>query len=199
MYLRQRQLIAIAALFVTFSAQAFGEQGAVIRREEPPSGGREIERSAVTFSSPWRPGGVGGDTKIIGTVIDIRQVPVSHAKVQIRNLETGNVEQQGEANDAGEYEFLLDDPGTYVVEMVMVDGAVVALSNAGALGRYETMQTVLQLPGRWDDVGRRMVVDQNMTSFLGMSARTTMAAATIEVAVENNIAPRDPGVAVSPF
>lgn len=83
--------------------------------------------------------------------------------------------------------------------MVMVDGAVIALSNAGAIGRYETMQTVLQLPGRWDDVGRRLIVDQSVTSFLDMSAKTTMAAATIEVAVDNNITPRDPGVAVSPF
>lgn len=199
MYLRQRQLIGIAALFIAFSTQVFGEQGVVIRREDPPSSGREIERSAVSFSAPWRPNGGGGDTKIIGTVIDIRQVPVARARVQIRNLETGNVEQQADANDAGEYQFVLDDPGTYVVEMVMVDGAVIALSNAGALSRYETMQTVLQLPGRWDDVGRRLIVDQNVTSFLGMSAKTTMAAATIEVAVDNNITPRDPGVAVSPF
>ena len=49
------------------------------------------------------------------------------------------------------------------------------------------------------DVGRRLIVDQSATSFLGMSAKTTMAAATIEVAVDNNITPRDPGVAVSPF
>ena len=54
------------------------------------------------------------------------------------------------ANDAGEYEFLLDDPGTYVVEMSMVDGYVLALSNAGSLARYETLHTVVQLPGRWD-------------------------------------------------
>ena len=34
--------------------------------------------------------------------------------------------------------------------MVMVDGYVVALSNAGTIARYETLQTVVQLPGRWD-------------------------------------------------
>ena len=57
------------------------------------------------------------------------------------------------ANDNGEYEFLVDDPGTYVVEMVMVDGYVLALSNAGSLARYETLHTVVQLPG---PLGRRV-------------------------------------------
>ena len=32
----------------------------------------------------------------------------------------------------------------------MVDGYVIALSNAGSLARYETLRTLVQLPGRWD-------------------------------------------------
>ena len=35
----------------------------------------------------------------------------------------------------------------------MVDGYVLALSNAGSLARYETLQTVVQLPG---PLGRRV-------------------------------------------
>jgi hypothetical protein len=37
---------------------------------------------------------------------------------------------------------------------VMADGYVVGLSNAGSLARFETLQTVIQLPGRWSGRGR---------------------------------------------
>ena len=56
---------------------------------------------------------------IVGTVIDIRQVPVAYAKVQLRNLDhrhrgAGRRIERESAN----IEFAVDDPGTYVVEMV---------------------------------------------------------------------------------
>jgi hypothetical protein len=162
-----------------------------VRLVQPP-------RPGVTFAEAWRPANTKSDTKIIGTVIDIRQVPVSHARVQLRNLVTGKVTQHTEANDSGEYEFLVDDPGTYVVEMVLVDGYVLALSNAGSLARYETLQTVVQLPGRWDAVLRNMTIPQNPASFLGMSAQTTMTAATLTLAADQNITPLDAGEPVSP-
>ena len=136
-------------------------------------------RSGVTFTEAWRPPNITGDTRIVGTVIDIRQVPVAYARVQLRNLVTGKVTQESQANGNGEYEFLVDDPGTYVVEMTMVDGYVLALSNAGSLARYETLQTVVQLPGRWDATRRNMTMPQNAANFLGMSAQTTMTAATL--------------------
>ena len=102
------------------------------------------------------------------------------------------------ANDNGEYEFLVDDPGTYVVEMSMVDGYVLALSNAGSLARYETLQTVVQLPGRWDAGLRTMTMPQNAANFLGMSSQTTMTATTLALATDQNITPVDPGEPVSP-
>lgn len=163
-----------------------------VRLVQPP-------RPGVTLAEAWRPANTNSsDTKIIGTVIDIRQVPVAYARVQLRNLGTGRVTGQSEANDNGEYEFLVEDPGTYVVEMTMVDGYVLALSNAGSLARYETLQTVVQLPGRWNAALRNMTIPQNPADFLGMSAQTTMTAATLTLAAEQNIAPVDAGEPVSP-
>lgn len=162
-----------------------------VRLVQPP-------RPGVTFAEAWRPANTKTDTKIIGTVIDIRQVPVAYAKVQLRNLVTGRVTQEGEADGNGEYEFLVDTPGTYVVEMTMVDGYVLALSNAGSIARYETLQTVVQLPGRWDATLRSMTMPQNAANFLGLSAQTTMTAATLTLAADQNIAPVDPGEPVSP-
>ena len=41
--------------------------------------------------------------------------------------------------------------------MTTVDGYVVALSNAGFGGDYETLRTVVQLSGRWDAALNRVV------------------------------------------
>ena len=134
---------------------------------------------------------------IVGTVMDIGQVPVAYAKVQLRSLVTGNVQQEGESNENGEYQFLVDVPGTYVVEMVTVNGYVVALSNAGSLARFETLRTLVQLPGRWDTQLRNMIMPQSTTSFFGMSAQTTMTSATLTMAADLNITPVNSGEPVS--
>jgi hypothetical protein len=152
----------------------------------------------LRFAEPWRPNTTKGDTRIIGTVIDIGQNPVSRARLQLRDLTTGNIQQESESNENGEYEFNVIEPGTYVVEMVMIDGVVVALSNAGSLGRFETLQTVIQLPGRWNAPSQTVIMPQNFTNFVGMSAENTMTAATISIAVDQNIPPADPGEPVSP-
>lgn len=152
----------------------------------------------IRFAEPWRPIEARGATQIVGAVIDIRQVPVANAPVQLRNLTTGVVTQEGTTNEQGEYAFTIDEPGTYVVEMVTFGGQIIALSNAGALARYETLQTVVQLPGRWDSVSRSMVMPQTMTSFVGMSAADTMTAATLTLATAMDVTPVDAGEPVSP-
>ena len=155
-------------------------------------------RQGVFLAETWRPA-LAGDTRIIGQVVDIRQVPVAHARLQLRNLVNGVVEKNGTSDENGEYLFILDQPGTYVVEMVLVDGHVLALSNAGSLARYETLRTVVQLPGRWEGFNRGMVMPQHVTNFVGMSAATTMTAQTVAIALEQSIQPVDSGEPVSPF
>ena len=132
-------------------------------------------------------------------MIDIGQVPVAHARVQLRDLGNGTVLQDSTSNENGEYAFTVIDPGTYVVEMILVDGYIIALSNAGALARFETLQTVDQLPGRWDALNRRMVMAQEPARFLGMSGQYSMSAQTIAMAIEQSIRPLDAGEPVSPF
>lgn len=187
--------LLIAAASTTVIAQ---QGGGTIVRDVGPTNEREIERSAVNFAGPWRPGNSNGVTKVVGTVIDIRMVPVANARVQLRNLDDGSITEEGLSNEDGEYEFETDEPGTYVVEMIMTDGYIVALSNAGALSRFETMNTVIQLPGRWDAARAQIVPVQTLTGYFGMSAQTTMTATTLELAVNDNVSPTDPGTKVSP-
>lgn len=186
----KRLMIAVVCAALGPTSSGLLAQSGTIRFVPPPTQG-------VKFSQPWRPAGLGGDTKIIGSVVDIRQTPVAHVKIQLRSLVTGVVAETVESDANGEYQFSVDDPGTYIVEMVMVDGYVVALSNAGTLGRYETMRTMVQLPGRWDTQLRSMVMPQNNSAFIGMSAQHTMTAGTMTRALDANIAAINPGEAVS--
>jgi hypothetical protein len=154
--------------------------------------------TAVRRAEMWRPALGTGDTRVIGSVIDIAQQPVAYAHVQLRNLGNGVVEQETTANASGEYAFTVANSSSYVVEMVRVDGYVVALSNAGTVGRYETLHTVVQLPGRWDAPSGRVVPRQNVSSYFGMSSQTTLTATTLQLAADLNIATADPGEPVSP-
>jgi hypothetical protein len=189
-----RQVSVAAGLMVACCTTALIGQGGAIRREAPTQPERQIERSSVNFSTPWRPTA----TRVVGTVIDIGMTPVGHVKVQLRNLDTGTVEQVTESNTEGEYAFEVDDPATYVVEMVMIDGYVIALSNAGSVANFETLNTVVQLPGRWDTALQNITYRQAPVQFLGLSAATSMTAATITLAVDTNIPPANAGVPVSP-
>ena len=187
-----KRILAVVTGFVLITGAGLTAQRTSVRLVQPPPPG-------VRFVEAWRPVNTTGDTRIVGTIVDMRQVPVAYARVQLRNLLTGAVQQKRQADGDGQYEFVVEEPGTYVVEMIMVDGYVVALSNAGALARYETLQTLIQLPGRWDASLGTMQFPQNPTTFLGMSAATTMTAATMTIAVDENVTPVDAGEPVSPI
>src|SRR5687767_11362415 len=101
---------ALCATSLTGGTSLLAQQGFI----PAPTGVRRAE--------PWRPALGTGDTRIIGTVVDIAQQPVAYARVQLRNLANGVVEQEMTANGNGEYGFTVASPSSYVVEMVMVDG-----------------------------------------------------------------------------
>lgn len=185
-------------MFTKISLVGFGLIMAVGAGVTAQQGGLVPGETSLKFLQPWKPATVTGETQIIGAVIDIRQMPVANAKVRLRNLNTGRIEQEATTNDKGEYAFALVEPGSYVVEMVMVDGTIIALSNAGALARYETLQTLVQLPGRWNVANRNMEMTQKVSDFVGMSSALTMTAATLTMAGEQNISPLDAGEPVSP-
>jgi hypothetical protein len=180
-------------LFTMLGLSASAEQ----RREVqliPPSA-----TPAARLSTPWRPGDAASPaTRIVGAVFDMRQVPVSYAKVQLRNLGTGVVLATSDTNDMGEYNFDVAEPGTYVVEMLVLDNYVLALSNAVSLRRYETSQTVIRLSGRWDFAARSMFMPASPTAFFGMGAANTMTSSTIALAADADVRPVDAGEPVSP-
>jgi len=194
--MRHQHLLAnLSVILVLGVGAAAANRGGTLRPDEPAPPSLDGEQTSVTYAGALR---TTGTTRVIGTVIDIRQAPVPNAPVQLRNLDTGKVEQEAYSNDLGRYEFAVEGSGTYLVEMVTVEGTVLALSNAGSLLRDETLQTVIQLPGRWDFASGTMIFNPNISTFFGISSRTTMTALTIQIAMEQRVAPADPGVPVSP-
>jgi hypothetical protein len=183
-----KKLIVLAMLVQTVAGLGAQSTATLVRQGQ-----------SVHFNESLRPANSTGDTKIFGRIIDVRKMPVAHVKVQLRNLLDGTVEQESESNENGEYSFIVKDPGTYVVEMVLLNGSVLALSNAGSLARFETLQTDVQLPGLWEGPTRGMIMPRNVSTFMGMSAATTMTAETVRMALEQKIHPVDSGEPVSPF
>jgi hypothetical protein len=184
--MRNRFFIMCSGLILVASATALAQQGFV----PPQTGARFLER--------YRPANAKGEGRIFGTVTDSTHMLVKNARLLLRDLTTGQVAQEGTSNDNGEFEFTILDPGTYVVELVSGSGFVVALSNAGSLARYETFETRVQAPGRWDYPTRGVVIDPNVATYLGVSGQLTMTSRTLELAIEQNITPMDSGEPVSP-
>lgn len=184
--------IVPAILGITIVAGvSLAAQSVSVRRVQPPPPG-------VRLAEGWRPANGSGDTRIVGNVIDIRQVPVSHVRVQLRNLINSKIAAVQQTDAEGNYEFVVDEPSMYVVEMAMADGYIVALSNAGALARYETLRTVVQLPGRWDFARSSMFMTQNVSNFFGISAANSMTATTLSLAAEESLSTVQAGEPVSP-
>ena len=158
-----------------------------------------VARPSLRLDDRWVPESGRATAEIIGAVIDSRQIPVEGARVRLRDLNKGTVEQASITDQRGEYRFEVEEASTYVVEMVVADGRVIALSNAGTVSRFETLRTLIQLPGRWDLAQGEVVEDQHFTDFLGMSAALTMTASTLEIATAQQVTPADPGEPVSAF
>lgn len=188
--MRMNVWLAGFGLMVAVGAGVAAQQGGTLDLIPPVSD--------LKFIEIWRPASGKGQTQIVGTVIDIQQVSVAKVTVRLRDLNTGAVLEETDTNENGEFQFEPLEPSAYVGEMVLAGGYVVATSNAVSLARYETVQTVIQLPGRWDTAARNVVMAQNMAAFVGMSSATTLTAATLRLAVNQNIAPVDSGEPVSP-
>lgn len=192
--MRHLKIAIGVGLVLTLGGAVRAEQRGNVKLELPPLSGLS---NALRFTAPWQPEG-GGSTQIVGTVIDIRQTAVAKVKVRLRNITTGEIVAETESNGDGEYTFLDLEPGLYVVEMLIGDRYIVALSNAGSVARFETLQTVIQLPGRWDGATQTIEPQQNAASFMGMSAATTLTAATLTQAVTEDVPTTDQGVLTSP-
>lgn len=119
--------------------------------------------------------------RILGIVIDSRRTPIAHAALRLRNLLNGAVVQETVTDDNGQYTFVVEESGTYLVELI-AQGAVVEISAAVTVIGGEMVRTVVQTRGRWDAARQTVVPEPSMARFLGVSAADTMTAGTMTTA-----------------
>jgi hypothetical protein len=71
-----------------------------------------------------------------------------HAKLRLRNVDSGNVDGAAQANEAGRFAFGNVKPGSYVVELVDSSGAVLAVSQRIVIASGQNVATIVRLPAR---------------------------------------------------
>jgi hypothetical protein len=191
--MRNRIVAALGIVMVGATLAAEQGGGTITKAPGPVSG----VSTAVTFSAPLTIEG-GGKTNVAGSIIDVQQIPVAKVKVRLRNTDTGEVIGEAISDENGAYAFPDVEPGNYVVEMYVDNRYIVALSNAGAVSRDQTWNTVIQLAGRWETGTQTVVTQQYALNFVGVSAATSMTAATLTEAVMQEIRTVETGVMVSP-
>ena len=185
-----RKTIAVIGLVIATSTTLGAQVGTMARADRA--------KPALRFNEALPSAPAARETMIVGMVVDVSQVPVRAAMVRLRDIVSGDVVQESQANDHGEYRFLVAEPGTYVVEVVLASGHVAALSNAAALERFQTLQTLVQLPGHWNSVDRTVRAPYRTMDIFGVSRARPLIADTLIIAVQRNISALDAGEPVSP-
>ena len=134
---------------------------------------------ALVSGGPWTAGAQGiqaqlsetvatrGGT-VTGTVWRLDNSPVADARLQLRDVTTGQVVRSTRGDQAGRFTFLRVSAGSYIVELVDESQNVLALGQMFSLGPTETIATFIRLGAsgsRWSG------------GFLGNAAAAALAAA----------------------
>lgn len=179
-------LVTFLTLTVGIAAQ---QSGGV--RFVPPS------PAPLRFTETWRPDG-STSTMVVGSVVDSNQVPVGNLRVQLRNILSGKVLFESVGDSLGRFAFSDLEPGSYVVEVVLANQRVLAVSSAATVAHYQVFDTIVQLPGRWDYRTNSVVDSVRPWQFFGLASNNSMTASTLSMAAGYQVSPVDAGEPVSP-
>ena len=78
-------------------------------------------------------GAAQGTGKLSGVARDAQDQPLPSAKLQVRNVDTGQLVATGRSSANGAFEFSGLNPGNYVVEIVDEAGRIIGISPSTAL------------------------------------------------------------------
>jgi hypothetical protein len=96
----------------------------------------------ATWYTPQAVAMLGGKLNaLVGLARTSLNAPIPYARLLLRNIRTGQVMARTTANEQGQFSFLDLDSSQYIVELVGLDGSVVASSQMVALARGDVMQT----------------------------------------------------------
>ena len=93
-------------------------------------------------ASPAEPG------EVRGVVWTSDNSPVAHAKVRLRNVETGRVAAASETSTTGQFVFADVATSSYLVELVSDHDKVLAVGSTFRIEPGQTVSTIVRLPTR---------------------------------------------------
>ena len=85
---------------------------------------------------------------IHGIVIDSERKPVRNARLRLRNLELGEIEQVATSDERGEFSFVAQPDVRYVVEIPEASGRVIAVGDVTSARTGEVARTIVLLSTR---------------------------------------------------
>jgi hypothetical protein len=91
---------------------------------------------------------------IAGTVSDPQSKPMANARVKLRNLQTGQIDQTAVTNEAGEFHLVALPDVPYVVELADADGRIVSISDVIIAHLGEVAATALTADTRLPALAR---------------------------------------------
>jgi hypothetical protein len=91
---------------------------------------------------------------IAGTVSDPQSRPIVEARVRLRNLVTGRIDQTAVTNAAGEFRLVAVPETPYVVELADAEGRIVSISDVIIAQAGEIASTALTAGARLPALAR---------------------------------------------
>jgi len=107
-----------------------------------------VAAQSVSAGGPSAAASTHGSTTISGAAFHMDNTPVPHAKLRLRNIETGALTGAAEANGAGQFVFKQVMPGMYIVELVASNARITAISNVLLAARGESLTTFVRETGK---------------------------------------------------
>ena len=159
--------LAIIALSLSAHAQQSGQ--AIASSQKLGTFGGRLVSKPVVLNSP------AGRTlvNITGTARDTANGPLPNARLRLRDARSGHIASYTNADNAGVFSFEAVDPGTYVVEILGDNQAVLAASELIHVDAGEMVSTVVRLPMRFPLFGGLL---GNSTPVAAATALTAAAA-----------------------
>lgn len=92
-------------------------------------------------------------TSVVGSAWHADNRPLAQARVRLRSMASGRIKAVAVANDEGRFLFRAVDSGSYAVELVAEDGAVLTVGQTFTVAAGETVATFVRLGSKvpWFD------------------------------------------------
>ena len=87
-------------------------------------------------------------SSITGNAWTADNTPIPHARLRLRNVDSGKINGVAQANESGQFTFSNIEPGIYLVELVNDRAAVLAVSHVFNIAAGETVATFVRLGTR---------------------------------------------------